>query len=125
MTLAELGWNDAFASEFAPYLEKGWKPARLIRDHKISYAALLEDGDVIDAVLAGKVLHDAASDADLPAVGDWVALEVGNEDVVTVIRARLKRQTCLSRKTSGRGTAEQIMAANVDYVVVVTDAGAD
>ena len=125
MTLAELGWNDAFASEFAPFLEKGWKPARLIRDHKISYAALLEDGDVVDAVLAGKILHDVSSDAELPAVGDWVALELGNEDVATVIRARLQRQTCLSRKMSGRGSAEQVIAANVDYVVVVTDPGTD
>jgi ribosome biogenesis GTPase / thiamine phosphate phosphatase len=125
MTLAELGWNDRFEAEFAPYRERGWKPARLIRDHKINYAALLEDGDVVDAVLAGKILHEAKNDADLPAVGDWVALELGNEDVATVIHARLKRQTCLSRKTSGRGTEEQVIAANVDLVVVVTDAGPD
>src|SRR5215207_483181 len=125
MTLAELGWNDAFAAEFAAYRERGWRPARLIRDHKIHYAALLEDGEVVDAVLTGKILHDAKSDAELPAVGDWVALELGNEDVATVIHARLKRQTCLSRKSSGRGTEEQVIAANIDLVVVVTDAGSD
>jgi ribosome biogenesis GTPase / thiamine phosphate phosphatase len=125
MTLAELGWNDAFEAEFAPYRAQGWKPARLIRDHKISYAALLEDGDVLDAVLARKLFHDAKSDAELPAVGDWVALEVGSEDVAHVIRARLSRRTCLSRKMAGRGAKEQVIAANIDLVVVVTDAGPD
>jgi len=31
MTLEDLGWNAAFAAEFAPYHREGWKPARLIR----------------------------------------------------------------------------------------------
>ncbi len=125
MTLADLGWNEAFQTEFAPYLERGWKPARLIRDNKISYAAVLGDGETLEVVMAGKILHDARSDADLPAVGDWVALEIREGESHSVIRARLARQTCLSRKESGRGTAEQVIAANVDIVVVVTDAGPD
>ena len=33
MTLEELGWNEKFAADFAPYWERGWKPARLVRDH--------------------------------------------------------------------------------------------
>lgn len=125
MTLADLGWNETFEAEFAPYLERGWKPARLIRDNKISYAAVLGDGETLEVVLAGKVMHDAGSDAEFPAVGDWVALEIGLGDVNTVIRARLPRKTCLSRKMSGRGTEEQVIAANVDIVVVVTEAGPD
>lgn len=125
MTLAELGWNETFAAEFAPFLERGWKPARLIRDNKISYAAVLEDGETLEVVMAGKIIHDARTDADLPAVGDWVALEIGEGDISTVIRARLPRQTCLSRKMSGRSNEEQVLAANVDFVVVVTDAGTD
>jgi ribosome biogenesis GTPase len=125
MTLADLGWNEQFEAAFAPYAERGWKPARLIRDNKISYAAVLGDGETLEVVMAGKVLHDANSDADLPAVGDWVALELGQGEVNTVIRARLPRRTCLSRKASGRGTEEQVIAANVDIVVVVTEAGPD
>lgn len=100
-------------------------PARLIRDNKITYGALLEDGDQLEVVMSGKVYHDAETDAELPAVGDWVALELGDEGCETVIRARLKRQSCLSRKMSGRSTEEQVIAANVNVVVVVTDAGPD
>lgn len=125
MTLEDLGWNDVFEKEFAPYHKEGWKPARLIRDNKITYGALMVDGDEREVIMSGKVYHDAETDAELPAVGDWVALDVGPEDGDTVIRARLKRQTCLSRKMSGRSTEEQVIAANVNVVVVVTDAGPD
>jgi len=125
ITLEELGWNPRFAAEFAPFRAFGWQPARLIRDNKITYGALLEGGGELEVTMAGKVYHNAGTDAELPAVGDWVALEIGGEDEETMIRARLTRQTCLSRKMSGRSTEEQVIAANVDVVVVVTDAGTD
>lgn len=125
MTLEELGWNGDFAAEFSPFFEKGWKPARLIRDNKITYGALLGDGREVEVVMSGKVYHDAGTDAELPAVGDWVALELGDDNKEHVIRARLSRQTCFSRKMSGRRTEEQVIAANIQVVVVVTDAGPD
>src|SRR3954463_8791313 len=119
MTLQDLGWNEAFEKEFAPFHLKGWKPARLIRDNRITYGALLEGGDELEVTMSGKVYHDAETDAELPAVGDWVALELGGEDDETMIRARLTRQTCLSRKASGRSAEEQVIAANVSIVGVV------
>ncbi len=126
MNLTDLGWNDFFERQFAPFREQGWKPARLIRDNKISYGALLEDGangfDELEVVLSGKVYHEAETDAELPAVGDWVALDIGSEHV---IRARLQRQTCFSRKAAGESAEEQVIAANVDTVIVVTAAGPD
>lgn len=125
LTLADIGWNERFEREFEPLRAQGWEPARLIRDNKINYGALVAGGEQYEAVMSGKVYHEAETDADLPAVGDWVALEVGGEGEEHVIRARLTRQTCLSRKAAGRSTEEQVMAANVDYVAVVTDAGPD
>jgi len=125
MTLEDLGWNGIFAEGFAAYIAKGWVPARLIRDNKISYGALLGDGEELVVVMCGKLYHAAETDADLPAVGDWVALELGGDNKDHVIRARLPRQTCLSRKMSGRSTEEQVIAANINVVIVVTDAGPD
>ncbi len=125
MTLEELGWNERFAADFKPYAKKGWVPARLIRDNKISYGALLEGGKELEVIMSGKVYHDAECDADLPAVGDWVALDVGANDGENMIRATLPRQTCFSRKLPGKSSEEQVMAANVNVVVVVTDAGSD
>ncbi|WP_026292684.1 ribosome small subunit-dependent GTPase A [Rubritalea marina] len=125
MSLEDIGWNAQFAKEFKPYAKKGLVPARLIRDNKISYGALLEGPKELEVIMSGKVYHDADSDAELPAVGDWVALELGDEDSDHMIRARLSRQTCFSRKAPGKTSEEQVMAANVSVVVVVTDAGAD
>ncbi len=125
MTLTELGWNDALAKDFSPFEKKGWKPARLIRDNKITYGALLDGGVEYEVVLGGKVYHDASCNAELPAVGDWVALEIGTGDLDTVIRARLPRQTCFSRKAPGKTSEEQVIAANVDIVCIVTDADTD
>ena len=123
MTLTDLGWNEFFEQAFAPYRERGWVPARLIRDNNLTCGALLGDGEEFEAVVSGKVYHDAETDADLPAVGDWVALDLDGDECV--IRARLPRRTCLSRKAPGKSTEEQVIAANVDVVVVVTDAGPD
>ncbi len=128
MTLADLGWNDVFEKEFAPFHEKGWKPARLIRDNKITYGALMVEDDKfseVEVVMSGKVYHDAPTDAELPAVGDWVALDLGTDDIETMIRARLARQSCFSRRAPGESAEEQVIAANVSLVAVVTDAGPD
>ncbi|MFT3990571.1 MAG: ribosome small subunit-dependent GTPase A [Luteolibacter sp.] len=128
MTLQELGWNSDFETSFAPFREKGWVPARLIRETSINYGAFLEGGDEIeeiDVILCGRMWHEAACDADLPAVGDWVAVELGDENTPNVIRARLPRKTCFSRKQPGNSSQAQVIGANIDIVTVVTDAGPD
>lgn len=128
MTLLDLGWNETFAREFAPLAAEGWLPGRLIRDNKISYGALIvEDGafEEMDVIMSGKVYHDAETDADLPAVGDWVAIDPGDEQTDAVIRARLPRQASLSRKVPGDSSEQQVLAANVNTVAVVTDPGMD
>lgn len=127
LTLEDLGWNDAFEKEFAPFYAKGWKPARLIRDNRITYGALLaeEGGQELEVTMSGKVYHAAETDAELPAIGDWVALEIGRAGEETIIQARLTRQSCFSRRAAGQSAEEQVIAANVNVVVVVTDAGQD
>ncbi|NWK56771.1 ribosome small subunit-dependent GTPase A [Verrucomicrobiaceae bacterium N1E253] len=135
MTLHDLGWNKKFQKAFDSLSLKRCVPARLIRDNKISYGALTEGGEEYEVVMSGKVYHEAASDAELPAVGDWVALELSKaakegkvektDECENMIRARLPRQTCFSRKTPGKSTEEQVIAANVSVVVIVTDAGPD
>lgn len=125
--LKQLGWNADFEAAFADYYLKGWLPARLVRDNKIAYGALLGDGSEFEVSLGGAVYHEAETDADLPAVGDWVAVEAGAEgdEYDAVIRARLERQSCLSRKAPGKSTEQQVIAANVNVVFVVTDVGQD
>jgi ribosome biogenesis GTPase / thiamine phosphate phosphatase len=125
LSLEELGWNEEFERAFKPHYKSNLIPARLIRDNKISYGAILAGGEELEVFLSGKVYHAAECDADLPAVGDWVAIDLGSQEDEPMIRARLERQTCFSRKAPGKSTEEQVLAANVDLVFVVTDAGVD
>ncbi|BCX48370.1 ribosomal interacting GTPase YjeQ/EngC [Haloferula helveola] len=129
MTLADLGWNDELAQAFEPHAKQGRVPARLNRETPINYGAFVFDNDGqledIDVVLSGKVWHDAPTDAELPAVGDWVAVELGGENEDHVIRARLPRSSCFSRKVPGKSVEEQVIGTNVDVIAVVTDPGPD
>ncbi len=52
---------------------------------------------------------------ELPAVGDWVALGAGAPQIL----ALLPRRSTLSRKSAGNELREQVVAANVDVVLLV------
>ena len=111
VTLQDLGWNDHFQRAFDAVAKPGWMPGRLIRETKINFTALLDGGEDVDAVVSGKLWHDAATDAELPAVGDWVAIDPGEAGDEAVIRSILPRQTCFSRssweKQRGTGIGNQ------------------
>jgi ribosome biogenesis GTPase len=128
VTREEIGWCEFFEKQASSYEGKGWVPARLVEETKINFRAwMVEEGEVVEreVVTGGRVWHEAANDAELPAVGDWVAVDVQDDGEEHVIRARLDRRTTFSRKMPGNSSEEQVIAANVDVVVVVTDAVAD
>ena len=56
----------------------------------------------------------------MPAVGDWVAITRPDGGGRATIHAVLPRRTKLSRKVPERGIEEQVLAANVDVVFLVT-----
>ncbi|MBI4625342.1 MAG: ribosome small subunit-dependent GTPase A [Verrucomicrobia bacterium] len=127
MQLSSLGWDDFFASHFQRFSADGFVPARVALEHKHAYELLSSDGD-FTAVCTGRLLHDATSRADLPAVGDWVAVRPHPNEAHACpeqrrradIHAVLPRRTKFSRRAAGNDGAEQIVAANVDTVFLVT-----
>ncbi len=122
-----LGWDDFFKSSFDAILRENpnYYPARIIRETRINFTVLAKGKGDHDVVLSGKLWHDAENDADLPTVGDWVAVDPGHDEDLPVIRALLPRKTCFSRKSPGKSCAQQVIGCNVDTVVIVTDAGSD
>src|SRR5918992_1638078 len=75
----------------------------------------------MSAALAGRLRHEARSRAELPAVGDWVAVSrASSSGDLTTIHAVLPRRTAFARKVAGDETAAQIVAANVDVALVMT-----
>ena len=123
--LRHLGWSPELEEAYRSLAQPGWYPARISRETKINFTVLAEEHGEHEVVLAGKVWHDAATDADLPTVGDWVAVDPGEGAELPVIRALLPRRNRFSRKAPGRSCAEQVIGVNVDSVIVVTDALTD
>ena len=62
---------------------------------------------------------------DFPAVGDWVAIEPAAEGADARIRAVLPRSSRFSRRAAGDATEEQIVAANIDTVFLVSGLDGD
>jgi ribosome biogenesis GTPase len=119
MTLSSLGWNDSFANPFQPYAHQGLLPARVALEHRHAYELLSTHG-VLGAKCTGNLLHTALSRDDLPAVGDWVAVRLRPGEAQADIHAVLPRRTKFSRRAAGGNAVEQIVAANVDTVLLVT-----
>src|SRR6185436_10890614 len=117
--LADLGWNDFFAAAFAPYAEQDLVPARVIREGRGVYGVATGDGELA-AAASGRLWHgDEGGGA--PAVGDWVAVRLPTlPEEPGLIRAILPRKSKFSRKAAGAKTDEQVVAANVDTVFLIT-----
>jgi ribosome biogenesis GTPase / thiamine phosphate phosphatase len=119
MDLRQLGWNEALARAFQPHAEQGHRPARVATEYTNElYRLYLEQGEVLGQ-LAGRLRHHAETRADLPAVGDWVAVTPLEGEDKAVIHAVLPRQSKFSRKVAGRVTEEQVVAANVTTILLV------
>lgn len=116
--LAELGWTDARAAAFAPHAADGLLPGRVSLEHTHIYRVLLAEGERLGRV-SGRLRHEAASRADFPAVGDWVAVETSALEGDARIRAVLPRVSRFSRRAAGDATEEQVVAANIDVVFLV------
>ena len=117
--LTELGWNGRLAEAFAPHAANGLVPARVALEHTHIYRILTADGDWL-ARVSGRLRHQAAQRIDFPAVGDWVAIEPPVAGSDARIRAVLPRSSRFSRRAAGDATEEQIVAANIDTVFLVS-----
>lgn len=124
LELKTLGWGPFFASSFEPYAREGHRPGRVTAVHRGAYVVATEDGEVT-AEVTGRLRHQAAGPADLPAVGDWVCLHGGPDFGRTAIVAVLPRRSAFSRHQAGKVTREQVVAANVDVVFLLSSLTGD
>ena len=122
--LDALGWTSFFAQQVTDNERAAWTPARVVWEGRERYRISGGDDDW-HASLAGRLRHAAASRADLPAVGDWVLAAVRPAERTATIHRVLERQSCFSRTAAGRSTEVQIVAANIDTVLIVTSCNRD
>ena len=122
--LQHLGWDDRLATHLEPHTEAGLVPGRVTVQHRGVYGVATAAGD-LRCGAAGRLSHEAAGPGDLPAVGDWVAVAARPAEGTGTIQAVLPRRTKFSRKVAWAASEEQVVAANVDTVFLLTSLNED
>ncbi|MGV8985469.1 MAG: ribosome small subunit-dependent GTPase A [Cypionkella sp.] len=109
--LAALGWADEFAQQVTDE-EADTTPVRVTAVHRARIEALGEAG-AVDLIPASTL-----STANV-AVGDWLLAREG------VALRVLDRRSLVARKAAGSGVARQLIAANLDALLIVSSCNAD
>jgi len=113
-----LGWTPFFDAHARSIDARELRFARVVEEQRGLYRI---DGDVGGwAEVSGRFRHEAMSAAAFPAVGDWVAVRAQGSGSRATIDRVLERRTMISRAAAGRAHDEQVIAANIDTIFVVT-----
>ncbi|MBF6092335.1 ribosome small subunit-dependent GTPase A [Nocardia cyriacigeorgica] len=112
--LIPYGWTDSVRLDYAALLESECVPARVIR---------MDRGECDVATPTG--LRRAIcprSDSEISGLctGDWVLI-----DAAMMVRRLLPRRSAIVRTTASRDSRAQVLAANVDTVLICTAADGD
>ena len=119
-SLEDLGWSEYFSSQYeASKTGSEFVPARVTEDNREIYRIVSANGEFLSE-LSGKLRHEILGRADFPAVGDWVLASTRSDEGRATIHRVLQRKSKFSRKIAGKKTEEQIVAANVDVVFLVS-----
>jgi ribosome biogenesis GTPase len=123
LPLHDLGWGDALQQQFELFAQSHpalpLQPARVVAEHRGAYQLISATGPSW-AEPTGRLRHLAQGRIELPAVGDWVAVD----DQARVVGV-LPRKSVFVRKVAALRTEPQVVAANVDRVFIVTSANSD
>lgn len=114
---AALGWGPDFESAMSAHATKGLEPARVTLVYRKQLKVLSHRGEHW-ARTGGKIIHRADNAGELPAVGDWVAARIPDSGEA-LVHAVLPRRTAFVRKVPGDNAAPQVLATNVDTVLVM------
>jgi len=123
-SLALWGWTPLLEEQFVPFAEKGRIPGRVTLEYNQFLRVQTAEGEIL-AEVAGRLRHRAESRSELPAVGDWVALRPARESEPPRIIGVLPRRSQFVRKVKGGRTDQQVIAANIDTVFLMTSLNLD
>lgn len=91
------------------------KLGRVVTEQKGSYRVMTHSEELL-CKISGRLRFETVSREDLPAVGDWVQI---NEEG-SIIEKVLPRTSKFSRKKAGQEAEEQIIAANIDTIFILS-----
>ena len=117
MNPKDFGYTDKLEKYRIENNLKDFEVGRVISEHKERYIVKTENGE-FDAEITGNMRFSAKNREDFPAVGDWVALTVYDSGF-SIIHKILPRFSIISRQAVGHSGEIQIIAANIDYALLV------
>lgn len=115
--LKALGWGEFWNRMMPCEAESG--VARVVAVDRGDMLLLVDATGVFRAKLAGNYRHRHLFSHERPCVGDWVCVEKSSSDGPSVVHTLLERKTFLRRKAVGNAIDYQMIAANVDCVMIV------
>jgi ribosome biogenesis GTPase / thiamine phosphate phosphatase len=119
-SLQGMGWSPFFETQWQELADSSLWPARIVEELRGLYRVRTAEAEFL-AEVVGKLRRQTGG---YPAVGDWVGVREG-QTAHAQIEHILSRRTKLARKVVGRELREQIVAANLDTVFVVTSLNRD
>jgi ribosome biogenesis GTPase len=115
--LTTIGAGARVFEAFETYAGRGLMLGRVSIVYRDEYRLYTATGEA-KAEAVGAFLYRAQGPADLPAVGDWVACKPVRPGEA-MIHDVLPRATQFSRRAAGQQEREQVLAANIDLVLIV------
>lgn len=118
--LRPYGWDADWEAEFAPFAERGLLPGRVVRVDR-GLCDVITPAGTVRADTEFVVPRDPMK---VVCTGDWVAVdpEGGNPRYV---RTLLPRRTAFVRSTSSKRSEGQVLATNIDHVVICVSLAAE
>lgn len=123
MTLEDLGYNNNLEKLRNENNLKDFEIGRVISEHKERYIVKTEKGE-FEAEITGHLRFSSKNRKDFPAVGDWVAITI-HDSHFSIIHSILPRFSVISRQAVGKFGEIQIIAANIDYALLLQAADRD
>ncbi len=116
--IEDLGFDNWFQDKIDKSKFDSHQIARVITVSKNRY--IISNGrKEITSELTGKFMFNSDSPLDIPTVGDWVYVQLFDDDTFAVIHDVLPRKSLLKRKTPGSKVEYQLIAANIDTAMIM------
>lgn len=114
MPLIDWGWTEERAARIPAETSAAGHPGRVTADDRDRWTVQTEDAQISARIVSGSKVPIR------PVVGDWVLVAPGPVDADPwTLTTVLERDSQLARGAAGTGSAEHVLAANIDVVWVV------
>lgn len=117
ISLENLGYTNEMKVYRREHQLEDFDVGRVLSEHKDRYVVQARSG-AYEAELIGNLRFTAQTRADLPVVGDWVALSEYDRGKA-LIHAVYPRSSLIERQAVGKVGEKQIIASNIDCGLIV------